>query len=359
MDEARLLTQIADLQQAVQAAHRQWATLVAVAHADQPAHHALRLFDSLDGPHPVPAGRADGDAAAAAWRKVQTLTGVLHRRRQALAWLREHPDSDHTAWQQRLDRDQQRVHAATEHLQRTLAAVQAVHDRRAQAAAAGRRLRGIAPASVEHDTRVIRARARLANATARHQATTAKPPVATVNTTDPTSAIMPSKHGGYDQNHNVQAMASNDQFVLAIGTHLNATDTGALPALTRTARANLDTAGITDPIGTAMFDSGYASQANFTTDLPTAKLLVAVHPSGGHHPTTATIPPAWQPMAHQLAHPDNAKLYRQRAAIIEPVFAHLFTRFDRTLHARDTTVDTELHLWATTHNLLKTRRRRR
>jgi hypothetical protein len=46
-----------------------------------------------------------------------------------------------------------------------------------------------------------------------------------------------------------------------------------------------------------------------------------VHPSGGNNAATTTLPPAWQPMADQLAEADNAKLYRQRAAIIEPVFA--------------------------------------
>ena len=364
VDEAALLEQIADLHEAVQAAHRQWAALAADT-TEQPDHHTPTLFDGLDGLDGLDGSGVAGmpDAVTAAGRKVQALTGMLQRRRQALAWLREHPNGDHTAWQQRLDRDRQRVQTATDHLEQTLTAVQAVHDRRAQAAATGRKLPGPATARVDDDSRVVRARDRLAKATTRAQNTQATPPTSKVNTTDPSSAIMPSKHGGYDQNHNVQAMASKDQLILAIGTHLNATDTGALPALTRNTRTNLDTAGITETIGTALFDSGYASETNFTTDLPITTLLVGVHPSGGNNAATTTLPPAWQPMANQLTQPDNAKLYRQRAAIIEPVFAHLFNRFDRTLFARHRTVDTELHLWAATHNLLKirqhTRHRRR
>jgi transposase len=368
VSEGDLLAQIADLEQALHAAQQQWAASVGAEGDDRPDQHPLPLPDGVDGrdlegwdavlPAACPAG------AEAQWRKVQSLAGVLARRRQALDWLREHPNSDHTAWQQRLARDRQRVQTATEHLERTLATVQAAHDRRAQAAAEGRKPRGniAVPASTEHDTRIQRARARLATATARAEATAANPPTGKVNTTDPTSAIMPSKHGGYDQNHNVQAIAAKDQLILAIGVHLNTTDTGALPTLVRQARTNLDAAGITTPIGVALFDSGYASEANFTTDLPITQLLVAVHPSGSHDPTTATIPTAWQPMADQLTDPDNGKRYQQRTAIIEPVFAHLFTRFARTLHTRNTGVETELHLWATTHNLLKIRshqRRRR
>lgn len=355
MSEADLLAQITDLEQALQAAQQRWTAAVG-ADLDRPDQQIPNLFTGMDGADDMvlPAGPA---GAQAQWRKVQTLAGVLDRRRQALAWLREHPGSDHTTWQQRLDRDRQRVQRAVEHLDATLATVQAAHDRRAQALAQGRKPRGsiTAPAQVEQDTRVQRARARLAAATARTEATTAAPPVSRVNTTDPTSAIMPSKHGGYDQNHNVQAIATKDQLILAIDVHLNAADTGALPTLVHQARTNLDTAGITTDIGVALFDSGYASQTNFTADLPITQLLVAVHPSGGHNPATTAIPTAWQPMADQLTQPDNARLYQQRAAIIEPVFAHLFTRFARTLHTRDTGVQTELHLWATTHNLLKIR----
>jgi transposase len=354
VSEADLQAQIADLEQALHAAQQQWAAAVAASGSDQ--YTPVVLFDLDDVVAADPAG---GPAASdAAWHRMQTLAGVLDRRRQALTWLRQHPNSEHTAWRQRLDRDRQRVQSAIEDLDAVLSTVQAARDRRAQAIAAGRAPRGniaAAPASVEDDTRVRRARARLTKAETRAQATTTNPPAGKVNTTDPTSALMPNKHGGYDQNHNVQAIAAKDQLILAIGTHPNSADAGALPTLIRQARTNLDAAGITTPIGAALFDSGYASQTNFTLDLPITQLLVAVHPCGGHHPTTITIPTAWQPMADQLTHPHHKQLYQQRAAIIEPVFAHLFTRFARTLHTRDTGVDTELHLWATTHNLLKIR----
>ena len=58
-------------------------------------------------------------------------------------------------------------------------------------------------------------------------------------------------------------------------------------------------------------------------------------------------------MAARLDAPEGKALYRQRAGIIEPVFAQLFARLGRSLHYRDTKADLELHLWAASHNLLK------
>ena len=63
-------------------------------------------------------------------------------------------------------------------------------------------------------------------------------------------------------------------------------------------------------------------------------------------------------MTARLDTPEGKALYRQRAAIIEPVFAQLFARLGRHLNYRDTRVDLELHLWAATHNFLKAIRAR-
>jgi hypothetical protein len=73
----------------------------------------------------------------------------------------------------------------------------------------------------------------------------------------------------------------------------------------------------------------------------------------------ASSQPGWQAMTARLDTPQGRALYRQRSAIIEPVFAQLFARLGRHLHYRDTRVDLELHLWAATHNFLKAIRARR
>jgi hypothetical protein len=184
----------------------------------------------------------------------------------------------------------------------------------------------------------------------------AKPPQA--NTTDPASQIMPLKKGGFGQLYNLQAIANAHQVILGIAIHPNPTDTGALHTLLAAARANLDAAGLHEVIGAALFDAGYASEDNFTTSCqPT--LYVAVTKEArqtgrlrdGKKPET--MKRSRQQMAARLNTPQGKALYKRRAGIIEPVFAQLFGRLGRDLHYRHTKVDLELHLWATSHNLLK------
>ena len=184
----------------------------------------------------------------------------------------------------------------------------------------------------------------------------ARPPSA--NATDPSSRVMPGKRGGFLQAHNPQVVAGQHQVILSIGTHDSPNDLTALhPALQRT-RANLDAAGISSRIGKALFDAGYASDGNFTA-ASEAELYVAVTREARQTgrlrdgTQTATAKPSWQQMAARLDTPQGKALYKRRSAMIEPVFAQLFARLGRDLNYRDTKVDLELHLWATSHNLLK------
>src|SRR4029077_10322673 len=156
----------------------------------------------------------------------------------------------------------------------------------------------------------------------------------------------------------LQAFAGRRQVIFAIGTHDSTTDTCALHPLLAAAAANLAAAGIADKIGAALWDAGYASEDNFTAPCQ-AELYVAVtresvqagQQPGGTAPLCGQ--PGWQAMAAKLDTPPGQALYKQRKAIIEPVFAQLFARFGRALHYRGDMVDTELHLWATVHNTLK------
>ncbi len=159
-------------------------------------------------------------------------------------------------------------------------------------------------------------------------------------------------------------MACKNQIVLYIGAHPNPTDVGALVGALDGTRANLDQAGVADPIGAALFDSGYASKANFEADVPVDLLLVALEKearqTGRLQDGTSTARAAWQVMITRMDEPGNAALYKRRAAIIEPLFAQLFARFGRGLNFRgEDDVETQLHLWAVTHNLLKIARARR
>jgi transposase len=246
------------------------------------------------------------------------------------------------------------------------------HARReaAAAAGAGRRPPGRAPwpAERQRDVRVsrdaaARAARKLEEAIAAPAAVPApaRPPKA--NVTDLASRVMPLKKGGYDQLYNLQAFAGRRQVIFAIGTHDSTTGTTALHPLLAAAAANLAAAGIADKIGAALWDAGYASEDNFTAPCQ-AELYVAVtreSVQAGQQPGgTAPLPgqPGWQAMAAKLDTPEGQALYKQRKAIIEPVFAQLFARFGRALHYRGDMADTELHLWAAVHNMLKAIRAR-
>ena len=354
VDEAGLLAQIADLEQKLAAAEEAW-----LDHADTDTEASQTLFGDSDT-HPRSWSRSHDVKAR---RRVCALNGMLRARQVALDHLRAHPDTAATEWVDRLHSDEQRVQRCTKRLHQARVTAQAILDRRRAAEANGVRIPGTKPVPVEQHVRVRQAKQALATATTRAETTGANRPTATrVNVTDPASKIMPGKRDGFDQRHNVQALACKNQFIIAIATHDSPNDKQALINLLRRSRANLDEAHITDSIGTALFDAGYASEANFTADLPVRLLLVAVEKEARQtrrlRDDTSTAAQAWNVMATRLEDPDNHTVYKRRGAIIEPLFAQLFNRFGRGINYRGDDVDTELHLWAVTHNLNKINRHR-
>jgi transposase len=297
--------------------------------------------------------------------------GKLARRRSAQAELtaagqarQEQAGAERAGKIAKLAAEKDRLEArAAEELAKGQARVDR-HAARAAAAAAGtgRRQRGRAPwpAGQQRDVRAsaqaaARAARKLDQALAAPAAAPGRP--AKVNVTDLASRVMPLKKGGFDQLYNLQALACRGQVIFAVGTHDNTNDVGALRPLLSAAAANLAAAGIPGQVGKALFDAGYASEANFTAS-SCADLYVAVtRESRQAGPDRAGPDPAasqaWQQMAAKLDTPEGQALYKQRKAIIEPVFAQLFARFGRTLNYRGDMVDTEIHLWAAVHNTLK------
>ena len=316
-----------------------------------------------------------GPGAGGGTMTMARLTDKIVRRQKAKARLDAEAAERHVqataAHQDKIARLEARSAARRAYAERLAAEADAKvadYQRRAAkkaAAGSGKRPDGRVPVPADRHIAVRRARQALAaadQALAAAQATPAtaappaKPPKA--NTTDPASRVMPTKKGGFDQLHNVQVLAGKHQVIYAIATHDNPTDTGALHPLLGKARANLDAAGIHEPAGKALFDAGYASDGNFTTPAE-AELYVAITKEARQTGRLAdgkkpgTMKESWQQMAARLDTPEGKALYRQRAGIIEPVFAQLFARLGRGLHYRDTKVDLELHLWAASHNFLK------
>jgi Transposase DDE domain/Transposase domain (DUF772) len=342
-------------------------TWMALARAEDAAEDAL-----FSGGGDAPGGPGGGGCPGAPKR----TAGKLLRRQQAKARL----DADAAARQQaadaaraakigRLERRVAARRASADGEEAAAAARVARYQRRAAAkAAAGRagRVAGRVPAAGESLAHVRSTRQRAETAQRDLAAALAAPAAAAdparpprANTTDPSSRVMPGKQaGGYLQGYNPQVIAGKHQVILAIGIHDSPNDVAALHPALKLARANLDAAGISDPIAKALFDAGYASEDNFTTASET-ELYVAVtresRQTGRRRDgrKQATAYPGWQAMTARLDTPEGKALYKKRSAMIEPVFAQLFNRLGRHLNYRDTKAGLELHLWAASHNLLK------
>jgi transposase len=348
----QLDVRIGELEAALAAEVAAW---FAQAAAEDAAEDALFAGDG-DGPN-------DGSAPSSASASTRKRTADQLARAQAAKDVLHQRHGDTIGAQTALQQARARAQTATARLERVTAAQQAKVERQQQReqvkAAGGKASAGRPPLPVDQAPKVIAAQTALDKAQTalrRAEADPHKGAAPKGNPTDPGSRVMPAKTGGYLQGYNLQALANPNQVILAIGTHDNSTDVGALHPLLNQARANLDAAGITDPIGRALFDAGYAATDNFTIDTE-ADLYVAVHnetaQTGRGDAVDKTIPAGWQPMAARMATEEAKQLYRERPGIIEPVFAQLFARLGRHLNYRGAMVDVELSLWGTTHNLLK------
>src|SRR5512142_217877 len=348
LDEDELTDRVQALTAAVADCETAWQASI-VADASQPS-----LFD-LDDPPPAGHGPA--------WRRLQRAQRALATHQKALTTVSAMPDTARQQWRATRERARTNLAAAQQRLDDIRAELTAAAQHRAEREAAGVRIPGTRPVPVEQHTRVRKAVGVLERATARAQ-TVAKIPMPKppeINITDPSSRIMPGKHGGYDQLVNIQAAACATQIILGITRHPSPNDVQALTELLHATRTTCDAAGIDRRIGTAVFDAGYASDDNFTADIPVTTLLVATT-SATPDPDRRRNPPDTPPhreMNARLADPTNRAAMRQRSGIIEPVFAQLFQHFGRTLALRGDEIDTELHLWAASHNLAKLIRRRR
>jgi transposase len=349
---AQLDAQIAELEALIGAELRQWAQ------------------DMLDGEAPAGGprpGGGDGPGGGAAGKKPARAEQTLAARKAARAQLRaRQEDRRREELLPKIAELSARAEKKEAAAARREQKVQARLDARARRVAAGEKIPGrpaITCAGQDRDLRELRAalagtRAEL-RAAREQAAAPAGDPDAKVNTADPSSRVMPLKKGGFDQLHNVQALATaRTQVILAVTRHPSPVDVQALQPLLAQARRVLHAAGLAGQIGKALFDAGYASDANFTAAVPET-LYVAVTREARQTGRSAdgraphTMLPSWQEMTARLDSEEGRKLYRQRAATIEPVFAQLTARLGRTLNYRGGLADAELALWAASHNILK------
>lgn len=182
-----------------------------------------------------------------------------------------------------------------------------------------------------------------------------------VNVTDPDSRVMKTP-SGYIQGYNAQAVANENQIVLAAEVVSEHNDYNQLHPMIDAMNRNLQDVGVTQKVGTLVADSGYLSDDNLlAADDDTPELLIAAANDRDQRTEKKAprgrIPKNLSPtkrMARKLSTKRGQKLYRKRGQIIEPVFAHRKTRgCGRFMRRGQTACDSEWKLENTTHNLLK------
>ncbi len=123
------------------------------------------------------------------------------------------------------------------------------------------------------------------------------------------------------------------------------------------AHHELERAGVTDKVQTALADAGFWNTDQIAT-LTNRGIRALVSPDAGHRKTPGLTRQGrkhYLQMREQLATDEGKQLYRQRQAIIEPVFAQTKynRRIDRFQRRGLWACRAEWRLIAATHNLLK------
>jgi transposase len=175
------------------------------------------------------------------------------------------------------------------------------------------------------------------------------------NITDPDSRIMHAR-GALVQAFNGQAIVGEGRVIIAADVTTSPNDSNQLLAMLAAAGENLEQVGHEQKIKCVLADGGYWNHDDITTARQDTVVVIPTH-----HPHTKqrTLAARQGPEADRinkiLATAAGKRLYRRRAELVEPVFAHTkhtrgITRFSRR---GITAVRAEWQLIAATHNLLK------
>jgi hypothetical protein len=183
------------------------------------------------------------------------------------------------------------------------------------------------------------------------------------NTSDPDSKIM-MKRGRPLQGYNAQAVANENQVVVAAEVFDKASDDNLLHPMLEATTAQLAEAGITAQPEKLLTDAGYANEENLAgLDENSPDTYISTR-TKQRDPLTGKRKPhkagsLMEQMEQKVSSETGKEIYKRRQVIIEPVFGQIkdgrgivrFTRRGRTA------VDAEWKLVCGTHNLLKLYRR--
>jgi transposase len=185
---------------------------------------------------------------------------------------------------------------------------------------------------------------------------TAPPADAKRNITDPDSRIMHAR-GALVQGYNGQAIVGEGRVILAAEITNSPNDSNQLVPMVGAARENLEAIGHDQQITCVLADGGYWNHDDIAALQDSTSAVIV--PTHDPHTKNRKQSPRRGPQADRinkiLATAAGKRLYRRRAALVEPVFAHTkhtrgITRFSR--RGKDA-VQAEWQLIAATHNLLK------
>jgi len=186
----------------------------------------------------------------------------------------------------------------------------------------------------------------------------AEPPAdAKRNITDPDSRIM-RERGSLVQAYNAQALVGEGRVIIAADVTSSPNDSNQLVPMLAAARENLRAVDHAQTIKCVLADGGYWNHDDIAK-VRQSKTTVVIPTGDPHHKGPRKKAPHQGPEADRinkiLATAAGKRLYRRRAELVEPVFAHTkhtraITRFSRRGHDA---VRAEWRLIAATHNLLK------
>jgi hypothetical protein len=184
-------------------------------------------------------------------------------------------------------------------------------------------------------------------------------PEGKVNITDPDSHYMKTRDG-FVQGYNAQAVVTEQQIVLAAEITTSTVDWSQLDPMVNAAIAELEQAGASTRPQIALADSQYWNEEHIDEVVANKHVQVLIPPESRlrEEPRPGWTGGRYDWMRAVLKSEAGQQLYRQRPAIIEPVFGQTkhnrgVTRF---LRRGRSAVRTEWRLLMATHNLAKLHR---
>lgn len=185
------------------------------------------------------------------------------------------------------------------------------------------------------------------------------------NFTDPESKIMKTSNKGFDQCGNAQAVANEEQIIVAADVTDQANDSRQVKPMVDQTVENLDAVGVEENIEAFTADTGYFSEENVTTLEANDRIDEAYIATGRlkHHEQVPDAPKGRPPksltvkekMARKLRTKKGRTEYARRKAIVEPPFGQIkHCRGFRQFMLRGLEqMQGEWNLVCLTHNLLK------